>query len=163
MADINENTIVSIDSFIIGTAQIPIIANTPTTPTAFFKILLAPKTVSTASPKILPTTGTKVDTAVFVTFEVTPSILADKLPSKEIAPISTVNTIPRIHKLEDLKYFDNLPTWTFSDILDIIPKDIPININGKIKFPTILLTNWIANRIKGCTKVEVAMFPWGYH
>lgn len=108
MLDINENTIVSIDNFIIGTAHIPTITKVPKIPTAFFSILLAPKTVSTASPKIFPTTGTNVDTVVFVNFEVTPSILVDKLPSNDIAPISTVNTMPKIHKLDDLKYFDNL-------------------------------------------------------
>ena len=49
--------------------QIPIITITPTTPTAFFKIDVQPITVSTASPKILPTTGIKFDTAAFAVLQ----------------------------------------------------------------------------------------------
>ena len=41
-------------------------------PTAFFKILLHPITVSTASPSIFPTTGIKLETAAFVVFAVIP-------------------------------------------------------------------------------------------
>ena len=46
--------IVIIASFIIGIIQIPIIIITPIIPTAFFSTTPEPKTVSTASPNILP-------------------------------------------------------------------------------------------------------------
>lgn len=64
--------IVNIASFIIGNTHIPIITITPTVPIAFFSILLHPITVSTASPNIFPTTGTKFDIAALVVFAVKP-------------------------------------------------------------------------------------------
>lgn len=56
----------------IGTMQIPKIIITPTNPTAFFKITPHPKTVSTASPKIFPTTGIAELTTAFVVLAVIP-------------------------------------------------------------------------------------------
>ena len=61
--------------------QIPITTITPTIPTAFFKIEVHPITVSTASPKIFPTTGIKLETAAFAVLAVSPSTLLLKLPS----------------------------------------------------------------------------------
>ena len=60
-------------SFIIGIIHIPITIITPTSPTAFFKIIPQPKTVSTASPKILPTTGIAELTTALVVLAVIPS------------------------------------------------------------------------------------------
>lgn len=78
--------ILNVVNLIIGVAQIPIIIITPTIPTAFFINEVAPKTVSTESPKALPTTGTNVDVAVFIPFIVIPSILLVSVPSKESTP-----------------------------------------------------------------------------
>lgn len=44
-------------------------------PTAFFSIIVAPITESTASPNIFPTTGIKFETAALVVFAVIPSTL----------------------------------------------------------------------------------------
>ena len=52
--------------------QIPTIINTPTKPTAFFKTIPRPHTVSTASPKIFPTTGIAELTTAFVVLAVIP-------------------------------------------------------------------------------------------
>ena len=50
----------------------PITTITPTNPIAFFKIIPPPTTVSTASPKIFPTTGIAELTIAFVVLEVIP-------------------------------------------------------------------------------------------
>ena len=63
---------VSTVSFNIGIMHIPNITITPTKPTAFFNIIPEPKTVSTASPKIFPTTGTAELTIVFAVLAVIP-------------------------------------------------------------------------------------------
>ena len=86
----------SVVSFIIGVIHIPIIISTPINPTAFFNIIPQPSTVSTASPKIFPTTGIAVLTTVFVVFDVIPSTELDSVPSKEITPTNIVSTIPSI-------------------------------------------------------------------
>ena len=70
---------------------------TPTIPTAFFKTIPHPRTVSTASPRILPTTGTAELTIVFAVLAVIPSTLLDNVPSKDTAPTNTVKTIPKSH------------------------------------------------------------------
>ena len=70
---------------------------TPTIPTAFFRILLQLITVSTASPKIFPTIGIKLDTAALVVFTVRPSTPFVILPSKEATPTNIVSAIPKIH------------------------------------------------------------------
>ena len=85
----------------------PIITITPTIPTAFFSIDAHPITVSTASPKIFPTTGIKLETAAFAVFAVIPSTLLDKLPSIETRLTNKVKTTPNIHTVDDLKNFDS--------------------------------------------------------
>lgn len=84
-------------NLIIGIIQIPITITTPKIPTAFFKTTPHPKTVSTASPNILPTTGTAELTTVFAVFAVIPSTLLASVPSKETAPTKIVKTIPKAH------------------------------------------------------------------
>lgn len=59
-------------SFIIGIIHIEATTNIPTKPTAFLSILLQPKTASTVSPNILPTTGIVVVTTAFVVFTAIP-------------------------------------------------------------------------------------------
>ena len=56
----------------MGTMQIPMIMITPTSPTAFFKIIPQPRTVSTASPNIFPTTGIAELTTAFAVLAVIP-------------------------------------------------------------------------------------------
>ena len=99
---------VSTVSFKIGAIQILIMTNTPTIPTAFFKIRLHPRTVSTASPKIFPTTGIKLETAALVVFAVIPSTLLVRLPSNETTPTKIVRTIPKIQTMLDRKNLANL-------------------------------------------------------
>ena len=60
--------------------HIPIITIIPTSPTAFFNTIPHPKTVSTASPNIFPTTGIAELTIAFVVFAVIPSTLLDNVP-----------------------------------------------------------------------------------
>lgn len=84
-----------IANFIIGIIQIPITIITPTIPTAFFKTIPHPKTVSTASPKILPTTGIAELTTVFAVLAVIPSTLLANVPSRETMPTNMVKTIPK--------------------------------------------------------------------
>lgn len=50
----------------------PKIMITPTSPTAFFKMIPQPRTVSTASPNIFPTTGIAELTTAFVVLAVIP-------------------------------------------------------------------------------------------
>lgn len=64
--------IVSTANFNIGIIHIPITINTPTSPTAFFKTIPQPKTVSTASPNTFPTIGIAELTIAFVVFAVIP-------------------------------------------------------------------------------------------
>lgn len=56
----------------MGTMQIPKIIITPTSPTAFFKTIPQPRTVSTASPNIFPTTGIAELTTALVVLAVIP-------------------------------------------------------------------------------------------
>ena len=121
-------------SFKIGIIQIPITITTPTSPTAFFSTIPQPKTVSTASPNIFPTTGIAELTTAFVVFAVIPSTLLDKVPSSETTPTNTVKTIPKNHTIPDLKNFDNLSIWTLSEIFEIITKLVNTKTNGIIKF-----------------------------
>lgn len=92
-----------IDNFIIGITQIPITIITPTIPTAFFKTIPHPKTVSTASPRILPTTGIAELTTVFAVLAVIPSTLLAKVPSKDTTPTNIVKIIPRSHIIPRFK------------------------------------------------------------
>ena len=85
---------------------------TPITPIAFFSIIPHPKTVSTASPKIFPTTGIKFDTAAFVVLAVIPSTVLLRLPSTEANPTNIVSTIPNIHTIDELKNLDII--WSSS-------------------------------------------------
>ena len=62
---------------------------TPTVPTAFLSITPHPKTESTASPRILPTTGITVETAALAVFALIPSTLLLSDPSKEIVATNT--------------------------------------------------------------------------
>lgn len=129
----------------MGIIQIPITTITPTIPTAFFKMLLQPITVSTASPRIFPTTGIKFDTAALAVFAVIPSTLLDRLPSSDNIPTNSVSVIPNAHIVVLLKYLDILFICTLSDTFEIIPSAVPININGKktlvIIFPIKLIKN----------------------
>ena len=63
-------------NFIRGIMHIARITITPTIPVAFFKILPHPNTVSVASPKIFPTTGTSVETALLAVLAVHVSVNA---------------------------------------------------------------------------------------
>ena len=102
LSDIGSTTVannlyesVNTESFIIGITQIPSTIITPTTPIAFFRIIPQPKTVSTASPNIFPTTGIAELTTAFVVLAVNPSTLLDKVPSKDTTPTNIVKTIPK--------------------------------------------------------------------
>ena len=79
--------------FIIGVIHIPITIITPISPIAFFNIIPHPKTVSTASPSILPTIGIAELTTAFVVLALIPSTLLDSVPSKEIT--ETKNTLDK--------------------------------------------------------------------
>lgn len=85
-ADAKLKEIDIIASFIIGIKHIESTTNIPIKPTAFFNILLQPRTASTVSPRSLPTTGIALVTTAFVVFKVNPSTLLDKLPSKDNIP-----------------------------------------------------------------------------
>ena len=67
-AESNLYDMVNTESLIIGIIQIPIIIITPTSPTAFFRTTPHPRTVSTTSPKIFPTTGIAELTITFPCF-----------------------------------------------------------------------------------------------
>ena len=140
-----------------------IITTTPTIPTAFFNILLQLITVSTASPKIFPTIGTKFDTAALVVFTVRASTPFVMLPSSDETPTKIVNTIPKHQTTELFINFDNLSTCTLSEILDIIFSATDISVAGinivLIKFPM----NVIINRIIGCNMLAEAIFPCSCH
>lgn len=66
-----------------------------------------------------------------------------------------VRAKPSIHTTLDLKNFAILSIWTLSDILDIIPRTVPIRISGKstlvIKFPINVIiskrTGWITDAV----------------
>lgn len=94
---------------------------------------------------IFPTTGIKLETAALVVFAVIPSTELLKLPSSETTPTKSVSTIPKIHIILDLKYFDNLSICTLSDILETIAKAVDISSNGKIstfiRFPINVIIN----------------------
>ena len=75
--------------------QIPKTIITPTTPTAFLRIIPHPSTVSTASPNIFPTTGIAELTTAFVVLAVKPSTLLDNVPSRDTIPTNIVRIIPK--------------------------------------------------------------------
>ena len=97
-----------IASFIIGIIHIESTTKIPTNPIAFFNILLQPRTASTVSPKILPTTGIALVTTAFVVLIVIPSTLLVSVPSKDKTPTNIVSIIPKAQTTLDLKNFDNL-------------------------------------------------------
>ena len=140
-----------------------IITTTPTIPSAFFRIELQPITVSTASPKILPTIGIKFDTAALVVFTVSASTPFVMLPSNVETPTNIVNTIPKHQITELLINFDSLSICTLSEMFDIIFKATDINIAGinivLIKLPI----NVIINKIIGCNMPADAIFPSSRH
>lgn len=76
----------------------------------FFIIDVEPNTTSAESPNALPTTGIKVDAAVFTPFAVSPSTLLVSVPSIESIPTKIVIINPRNHVIPDLKIgkFSNL-------------------------------------------------------
>lgn len=143
----------------MGTIQIPITTITPTIPIAFFRMLLHPITVSTASPSIFPTTGIKFDTAALAVFAVIPSTLLDKLPSSDNIPTNSVSIIPNAHIVVLLKYFDILFICTLSDTFEIIPSAVPININGKKTLVIIFPIKLIKNNNIGWAILADVMFP----
>ena len=138
--------------------QIPIIIIIPTIPIEFFMSDVAPNTVSTESPKALPTTGINVDVALFIPFIVIPSTLLVNVPSNDNSPTNIVITNPRSHVTLDLKKFASFPICTLSDkfeaIFNIIVIVITGNITKLIMFPinTIQNTNigWIAEPDATC-------------
>ena len=107
-----------------------IIINVPKIPTVFFNILLHPRTASILSPKILPTTGIKLDTAALVVFAVNPSTEEDKVPSKESIDVNIVRIIPNIHTIEDFRNLEIPSSCPFSKILEVIVKLIEIRSIG---------------------------------
>ena len=139
--------------------HIPIITIIPTTPNAFFKITPHPKTESTASPNIFPTTGIKLDTAAFAVLAVIPSILLLKVPSKDITPTNIVNTIPKNHIMLLLKNFVIFDICTLSEILEAIDIVAITKTNGIKMFCIIFPIKFIKNKIMGCTTPPVTMLP----
>ncbi len=103
-------------SFNNGIKHIESTTNIPTNPIAFFNILLHPRTASTLSPKILPTTGIVLVTTAFVVLIVIPSTLLVKVPSSDKTPTNIVSIIPNAHITLDLKNFASLLICSFSDI-----------------------------------------------
>ena len=94
----------------------PKIMITPTSPTAFFKMIPQPRTVSTASPNIFPTTGITVDTAAFVVLAVTPSTVCVRLPSSDNTVTNSVIIIPNTHIVAEFKNLGILDIFISSDI-----------------------------------------------
>jgi hypothetical protein len=76
--------------FINGNIVIKIIINNPIIPIPFFNIAEEPITVSTASDKNPPTTGTNLSTANFAVLIEMPSIFVES-PCIVIMPTNTVN------------------------------------------------------------------------
>ena len=64
--------------------------------------------MSTASPKIFPTTGIKLETAAFAVLAVTPSTLLLNVPSTDTIPTNKVSATPNIHTTLLLKNLDSL-------------------------------------------------------
>ena len=119
--------------------------------------------MSTASPKILPTTGIKFDTAAFAVFAVIPSTLLVRLPSSDNIPTNKVNAIPNTHIVLVLKYLDNLFICTLSDTFEIIPSAVPIKINGNKNVVIIFPMNVMRNNNIGCTILAEDMLPCCHH
>ena len=110
--------------------QIPIITITPTTPNAFFKITPHPKTESTASPNIFPTTGIILETAAFAVFAVIPSMLLLNEPSNDKTPTKIVNIIPKNQTILLLKNFVIFDICTLSEIFDAMDNVAITNTTG---------------------------------
>ena len=139
--------------------QIPITIMIPITPTAFFKIIPHPKTVSTASPRIFPTTGIAELTTAFVVLAVIPSTLLESVPSNEITATKMVRIIPKNHTTPDFKKFDNLSICTLFEILDITIKLVKINTIGIIRVCIIFPIKLIKNNIIGSSTPLVVILP----
>ena len=126
-----------VPNFIIGIIQIPTIATTPTTPTAFLRTSPHPKIVSTESPNIFPTTGIKLDTAAFAALAV----------------------IPRNHTMLDFIKHASLLICILSDIFETMINAIIIDTAGNIKETIIFPINSIINNIIGCITPLVVILP----
>ena len=106
-------------------------------------------TISTDSPKALPTTGMNVVAADFIPFAASPSTLLVSPPSKERILTNTVIVTPRTQTIPDFKNLDSFPICTFSDKLDTIPKAVAINVIGRMNNVMVLAINITENIIKG--------------
>ena len=120
-------------------------------------MMLLRNTVSTESPSALPTTGTKVDVAVFIPFIVIPSILLVNVPSIESTPTNIVIINPKHHTELDLKNFANFPTCTLSDKFDTISNAVETTIIGNITRFTKLPIIIIEKNSTGCITVIVSI------
>ena len=139
--------------------QIASITTIPTTPTAFFIILLHPIIVFTASPNMLPITGTTDEIAVFAAFAVTPSILDVSPPSSEVTLTNNVKTVPSTHTILEFKNFDSFPTCAWSDIFEMIPNAVDISAIGISMFVKKLLINVMSKSNIGCSIPDETIFP----
>ncbi len=125
--------------------------------------MLSRITISTDSPKALPTTGINVVAADFIPFAASPSTLLVSPPSKERMLTNTVITTPNTQTIPDFKNLDNFPICTFSDKLETIPNAVAINVIGRINKVMVLAINTTANIINGCIKVTDATLPTCRH
>ena len=155
----NLYVIQSIANLKIGAIHIPITIITPTKPIAFLRIIPPPKTVSTASPNIFPTTGTAELTIAFVVLAVIPSTLLDIVPSNETTPTNIVRIIPKNQTIPDFKNFDNLLICILSVNFDKITKLVKISTSGNIIVCMILPIKLIINSIIGSIIPLVAILP----
>lgn len=136
---------------ISGTAAINITPIIPSVPTAFFITFVQLKTDSTVSPNIFPTTGTNVDTAVFVVLVANWSTPFPKLLSIVSKHVKIVKNMHNNHIDVDFIYFDNLFNWTSSEMLEIMPNTVAIITTGikiwfiktVIMFVEINIIDWI--------------------
>lgn len=155
--------IVSTISLIIGIIQIPIIIIIPTIPIEFFKIDVAPSTISVESLKAFPTTGTRLDDIAFILFAAIPSILLVKFPSKDNKLTKAVTITPKVHEIPDFKNLDNFPVCILSDKLDNIEIAVATYAIGRIKSVIEFAIKIMANNINGSISVTVAIFPRSRH
>lgn len=121
----------------------------PIMPIEFFKIDVAPNTISVESLKALPTTGIRFEAIVFTLFAAIPSILLVKFPSSDIKLTKAVITTPKSHATPDFKNLDSFPICTLSDKLDTIEIAVAINVAGKINNVIEFAIKTTANNING--------------
>lgn len=154
------NITIIISDFISGPSDIEIITKTPTIPSAFFVIDVAPITLSAASPISFPTTGMLTFTTDFVVFATIPSTFAARVPSNDRIPTNIISDISKTNSAFFFKNAPNFDTSTSFEILLTNVKTVDIKTSGIKSAETKLLIIAVIPSSTGWSELTITILPW---